>query len=529
MRITYVGGIRFLRHRRRQPLPSLTAPPPSRLTIALPTFDGCAAFPVVSLGDEVLCGTLLAASSDPRLAPIHAPACGQIDQILDPDPDTGTPGCIGICCNHSSEYHPACLPFEGDLAQANDKELLDFVEATGLVTSGSSFLSLAEEIRRGIGKVHTVLLSAVDDEPFASLGSHLLCSYPDQILDGMKLMLRLYGCRRGIAVVGDDQLEALDAIDPLLKDQSLISLQKVKPRYPISHERQLILSLFNTEQIGGKTLAELGYAVYTPDTLLALYRAFATGIPMIESTVLLDGDCLSEPVAITAPIGLPISALLRSCGRLTAAPALLARGKGAISACRIPSGACVEKNTALVLALSEKYQKKSRIPALTGCLRDAAACIACGKCLRACPSELDIPSLLAAIAEGKTELAASLGRAFCLGCGCCSYLCPVQIPIKDIFASQGELAHELSLKNAWRAPDLSEQAPAPASSDFAPDSALPAEAPACPAQSEALPGEKAPEESPSGAPAKPHARRRVKKETPPEEAPDLSQGGTTHE
>lgn len=426
MSIIYVGGIRPKNNRRTRARAQTDAPTPSLLTLPLPRWESLRAFPAVQVGESVLCGQLIAATDDARLVPLHAPISGTIVQITETS--------ITIRGDGQAKRHPACVPCERPIGEMTDEELLDLIEAAGVPTSGSDCLSLAEQIRRERGRVHTLLLCAVEDEPFSGLRNHLMEHATEEILDGLRIALRLYGSRRGVVVLGSDQIGALNAVSEALVGQSLISYRKVKPIYPISHPRSLILSLFSKEQKRGIAFADTGYAVFTPDTLLALCEAVALGLPMTERTVMLDGDLLPAPLAVRAPIGTPIGTLLSEEAIRIRHPFSLSEGHGSLSARPITQDSIVTKETCTILvnrSVKQRAEERERFYSFTNTHPDARACIGCGKCMRVCPSELDIPAILWQIAEGQAEKAAKMGSEFCLDCGCCEYVCPAGIDIRE--------------------------------------------------------------------------------------------------
>ncbi len=440
MGILYVGGIRPNKNRRTGTARQIYAPIPAFLTLPLPAADGLSAHPIVSEGERVLQGQLIAVSDSPRIASLHAPVSGKIDTVTASDPESGAPGVIRIQNDERMECHPSCQPFTGKLSQTDDETLLSFIEATGLVAPESDCLSLAEHLRACRGKVHTVILGGVDDQPFGGYRSHLLATEPDRILAGMKLVMRILGVKNGVIAIGNDQYDAIDALSESLGDKHWLKMQTVNPIYPISHPRQLVLALFQKEQKRGQSFADTGYAVFPPDILFALYQAFATGMPLIEQTVMIDGDCTARPLAVIAPIGISVAEVFDTCEDWIKKPDRLACGFGALKASHLSEDDSVGKGTHVLLALSSSYTKKPSPLSILKLSRfqppaDETACIGCGKCMPVCPSELDIPSMLSHLENDRPEAILPLGAEFCIDCGCCSYVCPAEINVPALLAA----------------------------------------------------------------------------------------------
>lgn len=434
MSILYIGGIRLLKQRKPPALPMLQAELPARLSLPVPAANGISAFPTVALGESVLRGQLIAASDSPLLAPLHSPISGTVTQVSD--------SVIAIQNDHRMELHPACVPFARDLRETTDTELLDFIEGAGLCEQGSSTRSLAAQIRRERGSVHTLLLCAIDDEPPGAFFTHLMTTRTDEILDMLRLLLRLYGAHHAKIVMNADYTGALNHLSRALVGQDMIELIPLKPIYPVSHPRHLVLTLTSREQKRGMRLSDTGYSVFTPDTLLALSDAFLRGLPMIERTLLAAGDCLREPCMITAPIGMPIPHLLRGHGKLKTAAEQIAVGNGQLTAREVEPEQGVDKATRCVFALRHARRRADTFRTLTATPADASACIGCAKCSRVCPSELDIPAILSDLAEGRAEKAARRGSEFCIGCRCCEYACPAEIEVSRLFADLSRAEEE---------------------------------------------------------------------------------------
>ncbi|MBR5121879.1 MAG: 4Fe-4S dicluster domain-containing protein, partial [Oscillospiraceae bacterium] len=64
--------------------------------------------------------------------------------------------------------------------------------------------------------------------------------------------------------------------------------------------------------------------------------------------------------------------------------------------------------------------------------REATACIHCGKCVEACPMNLDPTALSKALNLPEEDKVARLEEQrinLCMECGCCSFVCPANRPL----------------------------------------------------------------------------------------------------
>ncbi len=422
MGISDIGGIPCTRHRRTRAYQTISAPPSASLSLPIPETGEARALPLVKAGDAVLLGQLLAASPAPSLAPLHAPVSGRVLAV--------TRERITLADDGEGRLHPACVPFTGRLGETDTEELLDFVEATGLTVPGTAHDALAEKIRTERGKVHTLLLDGIDDEPYGGLSSHLLITRAEEVLLGLKLLLALYGIAEAEAVLAIDQVSALNRLSLALTQNPIGRVRKIRPRYPVKTPRHLILTLYRKEQKKGMSLGDTGYAVYPPETLLELYDAFATGIPLVKKTVLLEGKGLKVRGVAELPLGADILPFVSM--HLRAQKHKVLAGRGMLSAVPIPAQGVIGKESAVLLT-APKSEARGRFLHLMNTPANADACIGCGKCVPVCPSELPVAELMARMQDGKPLL--PLGAAVCLGCGCCSYVCPAGIAVHDLISA----------------------------------------------------------------------------------------------
>lgn len=64
----------------------------------------------------------------------------------------------------------------------------------------------------------------------------------------------------------------------------------------------------------------------------------------------------------------------------------------------------------------------------------ASACSGCGRCVRACPTEADLPDAVRAAGRGETEALGAM-LASCVGCGRCEEVCPQGIEVHRLMAA----------------------------------------------------------------------------------------------
>lgn len=190
----------------------------------------------------------------------------------------------------------------------------------------------------------------------------------------------------------------------------------------------------------GKLPADVGCCVFNAETCAAVYNAFATGMPLVERIVTVDGDCIKTPKNVLVPLGTTYRDLIAFCGGLTEEPKKIINGGPMMGFAQWSIDSAVTKGTSAILAFSDRMEHPYEQP---------INCIRCGRCVRGCPMRL-MPNYLAMFTiQNKLELADEFNLTSCVECGSCSYNCPAHVPIVQyIRASKVKLADYKRAKQA---------------------------------------------------------------------------------
>lgn len=407
-------------------------PLPERLYVPLQQHIGAAARPIVLVGQTVLKGQLLAEAQGATSAAVHAPTSGIVTAIGD------------VTAPHPSGLSFAAITLESDGADRwadcgptvdpftlPPQEIAKRVAAGGVVGLGGATFPSALKLGLGLrAKIHTLILNGGECEPYLSCDDRLMRDAPEEIVDGIRIMLHATGAQRALVGIEDNKPEAIAALAAAARNFPAIEVRSVPARYPMGSEKHLFSALTGQEVPADGRTTDLGALVHNVGTAWAVHEALRQGRPLVERLVTVNGDAIAAPGNLRVPIGALVGDVL-ACVGLKDEPAHLVMG-GPMMGSRLPHARVpVVKGTSGILALS----------AAEAARLDPGPCIRCSSCVRACPVGLLPLEMSARIGAGDLNGAVTLGLKDCIACGCCSFVCPSRIPLVHYFNhAKGELA-----------------------------------------------------------------------------------------
>jgi H+/Na+-translocating ferredoxin:NAD+ oxidoreductase subunit C len=415
-------------------------PLPAQLMLPLAQHVGEPAHPVVSIGETVLKGQLIAEADGVISAPIHASTSGKIVAI-EPWPVSRRRGdkapCIIIECDGEDRAVPLAEPLPDYRTLPRDA-LLQQILRGGIVGLGGAVFPTAQKLMQAItAPLDHLILNGVECEPYISCDDMLMREFADEVVRGAQVLMHALGIDSCFLVVESDKPEAIDSISTALTalaDPRLV-LKQVPTIYPSGGEDQLVQLVANREVPSGGLPSDIGCVVQNVGTAAAVHRWINLGEPLISRVTTVTGDGVREPCNVLGRIGTPLADIIATAGGYSErAEALVIGGPmtgKSVSNDRVP----LVKATNCVLVMSQ-------IPPVG----EESPCIRCGECAEVCPVQL-LPQQLFwhACADNEVKLR-EFGLTDCIECGCCDLVCPSHIPLTADFrqakARMRELADE---------------------------------------------------------------------------------------
>lgn len=393
-----------------------TLPPPNRVVVPLVQHIGAPCEPAIageatlSKGDRVDLGQKIGDSDAFVTAPVHAPVSGEIAEITTCRLSDGrkVPAIVIDSDGEdriSEEVRPA-----SDVESLSAEEIKNVIREAGIVgMGGAAFPTHVKCSPPEDAVIDTVIINGCECEPFLACDDRLMIEESEEIVYGLKALIKAVGAKRGIIAIENNKPQAIESMRSAVEDTEF-EIEVVKTKYPEGAEKQLIYAITGREVPSGQFPFNIGVVVNNVATAATIARAIKTGMPCIERVITVGGDVVDRPANLRVRIGTPVGEIIDYCGGFTEAPFALIIGGPMMGQAIADLDMPVVKGTSGILALS------SRIASY----EEEEPCIRCGRCIEVCPAYM-MPLMAAQYPD---EKALEYNPLDCIECGACSYICP---------------------------------------------------------------------------------------------------------
>ena len=388
--------------------------------------SGYVAVPIVNVGDHVYRGQLIAREEGRFSSPVHATVSGTVTKI-EPIPVAGGRNipAVYIESDGKMELDPSIKApvFNGC------QEFLQAVRQSGVVgLGGAGFPTWAKfnETTNPDYKVDTVLINAAECEPYITSDHRMMLDHPDLIADGIEYlrthMSEQLGNAKFMICIEKNKPDAIEVLKKTFADKDYVVIHELNAIFPQGAKQVMLYNATGRVAIAGRRFPSFGATIVNVSTLAKMAEYLNTGMPLLDRVVTVDGPAVANPMNLIAPIGTPISELLKVTG-LKAEPGKIVVGGPMNGSAMHSIDSPISKVANAVLV----FDKKSAV------LPEPSACIRCSKCMEKCPVGISVPNVGPAMnIKDEDKKAAALiatGVRQCVECGCCSYVCPAHRPV----------------------------------------------------------------------------------------------------
>ena len=394
-------------------------PEPDILVIPMSQHIGAPCKPLVKKGDLVTVGQKIG-DNQGLCVPVHASVSGKV-KAVEARPHTNGSRVMSVVIenDHKGTLCEDVKPrTEEEVEMLSPEELIAIIREGGVVGMGGATFPTHVKLSGGIGKVDTVIVNAGECEPYITSDDRLCREMPEELISGLKVIMRIFGLKEGHIGIEDNKPEAVNCLKAHLSSDDGIIIDVLPAKYPQGAEKQLIYAVTGREVPSGGLPAAVGCAVFNAATCKAIHDVVYNGMPLIKRIVTVSGDIAMDAKNLWVPIGTSFIDLM-DCAGFSENPYKVLSGGPMMGAAQYDLTATVIKGVNAITMLGKAnnfFVEDSR-------------CLRCGKCIEACPMKLMPVLMYKAMQSGDIQEMKDSNLMDCIECGCCAYTCPASVPL----------------------------------------------------------------------------------------------------
>ena len=404
-------------------------PCPPELVVSMSQHLGAPAKCVVKPGDYVVRGQLLGERNGFISVPVHAPASGLVKSV---EPRLGPSGAKAPAVvldttapapSSPIPHPPSLIPL--DWRTASRDELLARVNDAGICGMGGAGFPTSVKLSPPPNKrCEYLIVNGAECEPYLCADFRLMVERADRVRVGVEILRKILGgCAVRLAVEANKP-ESIAALEKAFADvEGNVEIVVLPVLYPQGSEKHQIYATVGRVVPEPPALPiDVGCVVENVGTVAAVADAVEKGEILLSRVTTVSGDAVAEPKNVEAPLGTKYADLVAFCGGEKERPAKVVSG-GTMMGFAVPSlEIATTKTTSGLLLLSPKrvFQYSSQ------------ACVNCGRCVRACPMNLNAAEIAKAVEADDVKSAEDAHVMSCIECGACTFQCPAYRPITQL-------------------------------------------------------------------------------------------------
>lgn len=398
--------------------------------VFVPVVDPVTSKPVdlkVAVGDEVKEGQLIGTRPENGL-PVFASVSGKIVRE-----ETLFHANLGRNVKHfvieNDLKHVKVEPLKELGDDATSEEIVARMKEVGLSGhGGAGFPTFIKYQGATTKNIDTILINAVECEPFLTTDHEAMLKNKEEILKGISFMIKAAGAEKAYIVYKKGNPD-LDEAYADLSSYPNIEVRKVKNVYPAGWERYIVKATL--KRTYNRLPAEANVIVNNVTTCLMLAKAMK-GEVETRKVITVSGNGVQNPNNVELPIYTRAIDVIEFLGGYVGESVSVSFGGPMCS-----RGVMDDK--AVLLPFNNALTILPRIKL------DTLPCLRCGACTEHCPSGLQPVEIKQAYQAKNMDRMLALTPWHCIACGLCSYVCPSKIDVND-FVKKAKLMTSVQLK-----------------------------------------------------------------------------------
>ena len=422
----FYGGVHPVEHKNyTEHLALQKFPEPDTVIIPLAMHIGAPATPVVQPGDYVKVGQVVGEQAGFISAPVHSSVSGTVIAVEPHTHPNKGPGVMSVVIRNDKKnvLHESVVPNK-PLEELTPDEIVEIVKEKGIVGMGGATFPTNVKLKPG-KPIDAVLINGSECEPYLTADHRVMLEYADDIVFGLRAMMKAVAAPEGVILVEDNKPDAIAIMEEKVAPYDNIRVCAAKTQYPEGAEKMLIKKAMGRQVPSGKLPADVGCVVSNTSTAKAISDAIQKGMPLVERVVSVTGEYIAKPGNFMVKLGTNVQDIIDYCGGVTGEDVTLKMGGPMMGAPIKDTNVPIIKGSNGIIAIATDHTEEKE-------------CIKCGRCVDVCPMELAPLDIVKYAALGNAEKVLSLNVMDCFSCKCCEYICSSKIPlVSKIAAAKG--------------------------------------------------------------------------------------------
>ncbi|MDD6679335.1 MAG: electron transport complex subunit RsxC, partial [Firmicutes bacterium] len=413
----FYGGVHPVEHKEyTEHLALQKFPEPETVVIPLAMHIGAPANAIVQAGDTVKVGQKIGEQVGFIGAPVHSSVSGTVVAVEPHTHPNKGPGVLSVVIRNDGKntLHESVVPNK-PLEELTPEEIVEIVKEKGIVGMGGATFPTYVKLKPG-KPIDAVLINGSECEPYLTADHRVMLEYADDIVYGLRAMMKAVGAPEGIILIEDNKPDAIALMEEKVVPYDNIRVFPAKTQYPEGAEKTLIKRVMGRQVPSGKLPADVGCVVSNTSTAKAISDAIQKGMPLTERVVTVTGEFIRNPGNFLVKIGTSVQDLIAHCGGITGGDVTLKMGGPMMGAPLTDTNVPIIKGSNGVIAIATDHTEPQE-------------CIKCGRCVDVCPMELAPLNYVKYAALGDAETLLKMNVMDCVSCKCCEYICSSKIPL----------------------------------------------------------------------------------------------------
>ena len=390
-------------------------PEPDSVIIPMSMHLGAPATPIVNVGDTVKVGQKIGEAAGFISAPVHSSVSGTVMAIADcPHATRGTCLSVVIQSDGKNTLHESIQPNK-PLEELTGDEIIEIVKNAGIVGMGGAGFPTYVKLKPN-KPIEAVLLNGCECEPLLTADHRVLLEFADDIIFGLKAMMKTLNAPRGIIVIEENKPDAIALMREKVAGIEGMEVLEVSTQYPQGGEKMLIKRALNRSVPSGGLPADVGAVVSNISTVKAISDAIQRGLPLIERVTTVTGKYIPNPGNFIVKIGTNTADLIDYCGGIIGTDVLVKAGGPMMGFPQTELNVPIMKGSNGIIAIDTDHTEPQE-------------CIKCGRCVDVCPMELKPLHYFKLVGAQDWQGCKDMNIMDCMECRCCEYICSSKLPL----------------------------------------------------------------------------------------------------